>query len=97
MEKLCEIIENTAPTPEAKQALQTALASTKAKYMEQARSKTFGKSLDLVQETVTNLGNNKSVRNVMGDANADKFADMTRKMNDHLGGALIKANELIYL
>ena len=83
-EKLCEIIENTAPTPEAKQALQTALASTKAQYMEQAKSKSFGESLDLVQETVTKLGNSQSVRNLMGDANADKFADMTKKMNEQL-------------
>lgn len=85
-EKLCEIIENTAPTPQAKQALQTALAPTKAQYMEEAKAKSFGESLDLVQETVTNLGNSKSVRNLMGDANADKLADMTQKMNDRLKG-----------
>ncbi|MEM6338489.1 MAG: hypothetical protein AAF673_00995 [Pseudomonadota bacterium] len=85
-EKLCEIIENTAPTPEAKESLQTSLASTKAQYMDNAKAKDFGKSLDLVQETVTNLGNSKSVRNLMGDAHADKFADMTKKMNDRLKG-----------
>ena len=83
-EKLCEIIENTAPTPEAKEALKAALASTKSQYMEQAKSKTFGESLDLVQDTVTSLGSSQSVRNLMGDANADKFADMTKKMNEKL-------------
>ena len=52
--------------------------------MEQAKSKTFGESLDLVQDTVTSLGSSQSVRNLMGDANADKFADMTKKMNEKL-------------
>ena len=85
-EKLCEIIENTAPTPEAKQALQTAFASTKAQYMEKAKAKTFEESLDLVQETVTKFGQSQSVRNLMGDANADKMADMSQKMDDRLKG-----------
>ncbi len=83
-EKLCEIIENTAPTPEAKQALQTALAPTKAKYLPKEKIKTLEEALDMVQDVVSGLGTSEAVRGVMGDANAEILGDMTKKMNDQL-------------
>ena len=85
-EKICEILENTAPTPAAKEALQAVLAPTKANYMQKDKGKSFEESLDLVQETVTKFGQSQSVRNLMGDANADKMADMSQKMDDRLKG-----------
>lgn len=85
-EKICEILENTAPNDKAKEALQAKLASTKSQYMPKEKTKSFEESLDLVQETVIKLGNSQSVRNLMGDANADKLAGMAQKMDDRLKG-----------
>lgn len=85
-ENICKILEDLAPNPEAKNTLQLAFAPIKAKYMTQEMERIFGESLNLVQENITELVKNKSIRDLMGDANADKLADMAQKMNDSLKG-----------
>jgi len=86
-ENICKILEEMAPNRRAKEALQVAFAPTKAKYMPKVTAKTFEESLDIVQENITEFIKNKSViRDLMGDANADKLADMAQKMNNSLNG-----------
>jgi hypothetical protein len=81
-QKICEIIENTAPTPASKEALKKAFEPIKEKYLKSKEAKEFGKSLSKLQETITGLRKNQEVRNMMGDYNADKFAAMTKKMEE---------------
>ena len=86
-EKICQILEELAPSPKAKNTLQVAFAPTKAQYMVKEAGRIFEESLNLVQENITELVKNKNVRDLMGDANADKLADIAQKMNDNLKGA----------
>ncbi len=59
---------------------------TKEQFADKSQKKGIEESLDLVQDTVTELSESVIIRQNMGDANADKFADMVKQMNSRLEG-----------
>lgn len=74
-----------ALSDESQKIIQKAFAPIKAEPR-QEKEKRLEKTLGLVQENITELVKNKNVRDLMGDANADKLAEMAQKMNDNLKG-----------
>lgn len=83
---ICEILENLAPTPAAKLALQATFLPVKTANMTKEAKFAAANMLDTVQVTMTNIAENPSVRNTMGDVHADKIGQMVTEMNENLKG-----------
>lgn len=83
---ICEILENLAPTPAAKQVLQETFLSVKADIVQEKKKLEAAEALDVAQGMMDEIAGHPTIRSNIGDAHADKIGSMIKTMNEKLDG-----------
>lgn len=83
---ICEILENLAPNPEAKQVLQGAFLPVKAAIVEEKNKLEATKALKTVQSVLDEIAEDTTIRSNIGDIHADEIGSMIKTMNKNLKG-----------